>query len=192
MANFVKMTIPNNYIGLSTDTKLTGVEIGSKSYEYDTKKWFITYDGTNWSEMQDLDALVLGAGTSLVGKVGIDQATANANEVVVKSISAGTNALGKVGHDITGIGHGVTTVTTAGTDLVLAASTVAKLVIIQAQTDNTGLIAVGATGVDATIATGTGVALYAGESVTLPVDNLTDIYIDSTVSGEGVRYTYFT
>ena len=66
------------------------------------------------------------------------------------------------GHNITGIGHGVKTVTTAGTDVVLAASTVAKVVIIQAQTDNTGVIAVGASGVDA------------------------------TVNGEGVRYTYLS
>jgi hypothetical protein len=97
-----------------------------------------------------------------------------------------------VAHNTTGIGHGVTTVTTAGTDVVLASSTAAKWVVIQAQTDNTGIIAVGATGVDATVATGTGVALAAGESVTLLVDNLADIFIDATVSGDGVRYTYGT
>ena len=38
----------------------------------------------------------LPEGTALMGKVGIDQATANANEVVVKSITAGTNAIGKL------------------------------------------------------------------------------------------------
>ena len=93
-------------------------------------------------------------------------------------------------HSTTLIGHGVKTVTTAGTDVVLAASQACKFVIIQAQTDNTGLIAVGAAGVDATVATGTGLALAAGESVTLPCDNLAKIYIDATVSGDGVRYTY--
>lgn len=36
------------------------------------------------------------AGTALVGKVGIDQTTANANEVVVKSITAGDNNIGNV------------------------------------------------------------------------------------------------
>jgi len=97
----------------------------------------------------------------------------------------------KVGHDIQGIGHGVKTVAAAGTDEVLADSTPAKLVIIQAQTDNTGVIAVGNAGVDATVATGTGIALYAGESVTIPCDNLFDIYLDATVNGEGARYTYF-
>ena len=92
-----------------------------------------------------------------------------------------------------GIGHGVKVVTTAGTDVVLAAATAAKSVIIQAQTDNTGAIAIGASGVDATIATGTGLLLYAGDWTPLiPIGNLANIYIDSTVSGEGVRYIYFT
>ncbi len=89
------------------------------------------------------------------------------------------------------IGHGVKTVTTAGTDVALGSSTAIKRVIIQSQTDNTGLIAVGASGVDATEATGTGIVLYAGESVELWTTNLTTVFIDATVSGEGVRYTYF-
>ena len=105
-------------------------------------------------------------------------------------LAAGTAVIGKVGHDSTGIGDGVTTVTTAGTDVVLAGSTAAKIVIIQAQTDNTSVIAVGATGVDATVATGTGIILYPGETITLPIDNLADVYIDSLVNGEGVRYLY--
>jgi hypothetical protein len=95
-------------------------------------------------------------------------------------------------HNITALGHGVTTVTTAGTDVALAASTACKRVVIQSQTDNTGLIAVGATGVDATEATGTGIILYPGDAFELETDNLADIFIDSTVNGEGVRYTYFT
>ncbi len=107
-------------------------------------------------------------------------------------LAAGSAIIGRVGHDVTGIGHGVMTVTTAGTDLVLAASTACKIVIIQAQTDNTNPVAVGATGVDATIATGTGILLYPGEVITLEVDNLTDVYVDALTSGEGVRYTYLT
>ena len=93
---------------------------------------------------------------------------------------------------ITGIGHGVATVTTAGTDVAIAASTPCKKVTLQAQTDNTSLIAVGASGVDATVATGTGIILYAGDSYEFDIDNLADIYIDSLVNGEGVRYCYFT
>jgi len=91
-----------------------------------------------------------------------------------------------------GFGHGVKTVTTAGTDVVLSTSRSARWVIIQAQTDNTGVIAVGDAGVDATVATGTGVALAAGESISLPCEDLGTIYIDATVNGDGVRYTYIT
>lgn len=107
-------------------------------------------------------------------------------------LAAGSAVIGKVGHDVTGIGNGVKVVTTAGTDVVLAASTACKMVFIQAQTDNTSAIAVGATGVDATLATGTGIILYPGESITLAVDNLADVFIDSLVNGEGVRFTYLT
>lgn len=89
------------------------------------------------------------------------------------------------------IGHGVRVVTTAGTDVALTTtSTAAHWVVVQAQTDNTGWIAVGTSGVDATEATGTGVLLDAGESVTIPIDDLANVYIDATVNGEGVRYTY--
>jgi hypothetical protein len=95
-------------------------------------------------------------------------------------------------HGITGGADGVTTVTNAGTDVTLASSTACKKVDIQAQTDNTGLISVGFTGVDAAEATGTGVILYAGDTYSLEINNLNLVYIDSTVSGEGVRYTYFT
>jgi len=107
-------------------------------------------------------------------------------------LPAGTSAIGKVGHDTTGLGHGIKTVTAAGTDEALAASTAAKWVVVQAQTDNTSAIAVGASGVDATVATGTGLLLYAGESITLQIDNLADVFVDALVSGEGVRYLYGT
>ena len=38
----------NKFIGLSTDTKPTGVPVSSTFYEYDTGDLYITYDGTNW------------------------------------------------------------------------------------------------------------------------------------------------
>ena len=93
---------------------------------------------------------------------------------------------------ITGIGHGVKVVAVAGTDEALAGSTACKRVVVQAQTDNTTGVAVGATGVDATIATGTGTFLYPGDSFELEIDNLADVFVDALTSGEGVRYTYFT
>lgn len=125
----------------------------------------------------------LPAGSNNIGDVDVAS---------LPAIPAGTNTIGKVDHSSTGIGQGLKTVTTAGTDVALAASTPAKWVIIQAQTDNTNSIAVGGAGVDAAVATGTGILLAAGESIPLAIDNLADVFIDALVSGEGVRYTYGT
>ena len=112
-------------------------------------------------------------------------------QVDMLSIAAGTNSIGLVGHNTTGLGHGVTVTTTTDTT-VLASSTACKWVILQAQTDNTDQVAVGASGVDATVATGNGILLAPGDSITLLVDNLADVYIDALVVGEGVRYIYGT
>lgn len=93
---------------------------------------------------------------------------------------------------ITSIADGRKVVTTAGTRVTLAASTACKQVIITAETDNTGLVVVGGSTVVAALATRQGVPLYAGDSITLEIDNLADVYLDSTVSSDGVTYAYFT
>jgi hypothetical protein len=41
----------NRWVGLSTDTKPTGLEVGSKFWEYDTGVTYVTYDGTNWKKI---------------------------------------------------------------------------------------------------------------------------------------------
>lgn len=123
---------------------------------------------------------------------GTDVPAGNGTAATSQRVTIASDSTGVVGHNITGIGHGVKVVTTAGTDVALAASTACKRITIQSQTDNTSLIAVGATGVDATIATGTGVVLYPGDSYEMDIDNLADVFIDSLVNGEGVRFSYFT
>ncbi|KKN76897.1 hypothetical protein LCGC14_0365480 [marine sediment metagenome] len=137
------------------------------------------------------NGVYLRTGSNLAGIFSIDQVTANANEVVLK---AGTADVGKVGHNKTGIGHGVETVDSAGADQpIVTASITAKSVIIQAQTDNTSAIAVGAPGVDATVATGNGILLYAGDwTPWLEIDDLFEVYIDALVTDEGVRFIYLT
>ncbi len=95
------------------------------------------------------------------------------------------------GHDITGIGDGRKIVTTASIAVSLVSTpTPAKIVIITAETDNTGYIVVGGVNVTANLAARRGTPLVAGDSVTLYVDNLADVYIDSTVNGDGVTFTY--
>lgn len=159
-----------------------GIEALLTTIDSDTSTLSVTGSGTAAGALR---VELPTNGTGVIATVGAVTAITNA-------LPTGTNAIGRVGHDITGIGHGVTTVTTAGTDVALAASTPCKSVVITAQTDNTNIIAVGATGVDATVATGTGVPLSPGDSICIDIDNLADIFIDSLVNGEGVRYTYFT
>jgi hypothetical protein len=95
-------------------------------------------------------------------------------------------------HSTTGIGDGRTAVTTAGTRVALAASTVAKWVTITAETDNTSIVVVGGATVVAALLTRRGTPLAASESITLPIDNLADIFLDAMVSTEGVTYVYGT
>jgi hypothetical protein len=84
-------------------------------------------------------------------------------------------------------------VTTAGTRVALASSTACKEVVITAETDNTGIVVVGAAAtVVAAIATRRGVPLAAGDSIVLQIDNLADIGLDSMVSGDGVTFVAFS
>ena len=94
---------------------------------------------------------------------------------------------------VTSISDDRKVVTTAGTRVALATSFACKEVIITAETDNTGIVVVGAAGtVVAAIATRRGVPLAAGDSLTLQIDNLADIGLDSTVSGDGVTFMAFS
>ena len=85
-----------------------------------------------------------------------------------------------------GLGNGAKTVTTAGTAVVLGTSTPVVSVTIKALRANTGNIYVGATGVTAA----NGFILERGSSVSLDIDNLADIFLNSDVSGEGVSFLY--
>lgn len=82
-------------------------------------------------------------------------------------------------------------VTTAGTPVQVAAlGTKCRKVTITAETDNTGYIVVGDSTVIAALATRLGSPLAAGQSITLNLDDLGKVWIDSTVSTDGVTYVY--
>ena len=160
------------YIGLSTDTKPTAAdpqnlaypEIGSTYLEGDTGKLFVTYDRTNW---------------------GVKAETVE--------IAAGTNIIGKVDHNVTGVTSGSKAVTTAGTAVKLvASSTPCKRVDIQGLYTNTSYVAVGGADVNATPATQKGLALSAGGMYSIACDDAFDLYVDSAVNGEGVAYNILT
>lgn len=94
------------------------------------------------------------------------------------------------------LGTGRVTVTTAGTAVRLASGTLTaptsslNYVDITAETDNTGIIVVGDSAVVASLATRRGTPLVAGQTMTVFTDGLDDIWIDATVSTEGVTFTY--
>jgi len=83
-------------------------------------------------------------------------------------------------------------VTTAGTRVQLSDTSVAcKRLDIMAETDNTGNIAIGNVAVVALAGSEEGIILNAGQTYTFYVTNLNLIYLDSTVSGDGVTFVYF-
>jgi hypothetical protein len=97
-----------------------------------------------------------------------------------------------VEHAITGIANGRKVVSAAATAEAISGAQACKNVDITAETDNTGVIVVGGTTVVAAVGTRQGTPLNAGDSYSIDIDDLSDIFIDATVSGEGVSFTYFT
>lgn len=92
--------------------------------------------------------------------------------------------------------NGRKTVTSAGTAEALVSTNVSYTTLTMcAETDNTGVIAVGNSGVIASLSTRTGIPLEASDCYTIAKGNssgsyLKDIYIDATVSGDGVTFQY--
>jgi len=92
--------------------------------------------------------------------------------------------------------NGRKTVTSAGTAEALSTTNESYTTITMcAETDNTGVIVVGNSGVIASLSTRTGIPLDASDCYTIAKGNssgsfLRDIYIDSTVSGDGVTFQY--
>jgi len=90
------------------------------------------------------------------------------------------------------MGDGRQVVATAGTRVQLSStSTKVSKAVISALPTNTNYITVGGSTVVAAAGTETGKVLYPGDSETFFVDNLTKIYIDAVVSGNGCTYIYY-
>lgn len=91
-----------------------------------------------------------------------------------------------------GPGDGNKNVAAAGTPERLNATRIpCRNVAITARPANTGKIAVGMSNAVRAVAAGEkGVILAAGSSVSFPVASVSDLWIDATVNGEGVSYTY--
>ena len=89
----------------------------------------------------------------------------------------------------TSIMDGRKAVTTAGTAVQLSSTSVPVYgVLLVAETANTGTVVAGSTTVVASSSTRQGVPLNKGDGIYLHVNNLNKVWLDSTVSGEGVTY----
>jgi hypothetical protein len=81
-------------------------------------------------------------------------------------------------------------VSTAGArEALVAVATPAKGVYITALSTNTGVVVVGGVTVVATASIMQGTPLWGGDTIPVEIDDLMKIYLDVTVSGNGVSYT---
>ncbi len=91
----------------------------------------------------------------------------------------------------TGIGHGRGTCASAGTaNQITTTTTPCQWIEFTAETDNTGAVVLGGSGVDETLASRTGKPLLAGDSFLMKIDDVSKVYIDSNVTGDGVNYIF--
>jgi len=84
----------------------------------------------------------------------------------------------------TTIYNGQKNVTTAGTRAVLGTSQAILSITITAKLTNTGNIYVG----NSSVTSSNGAILSAGDSLSLDTNDISNVYIDSDVNGEGVSY----
>ena len=120
-----------------------------------------------------------------------DVATVTNNKLDVNAtlVAGATIDIGDV--EITGhstIGHGNNTaVSNSASERITAVSTACKHIDIMAATANTGIIYVGGSGVTSA----TGVALYAGDVYSADIDDLSEMFVISSVDGEDVQWVYY-
>jgi len=101
------------------------------------------------------------------------------------NIPSQTTTLGVSFSGPSSLHNGQVSVTTAGTAVALASSSVSiSKVTIKANAGNTGDIFVGDSGVTSS----NGLILAAGESVDVSIDDLNKVYIDSATNGDGISY----
>ena len=129
------------------------------------------------------------AGTGAVRIIDNDNdvvgVTGNALDVHLKT-GVATIDIGDVeilGHGT--VGHVAVNVTDSAVQL---ASGACKHLDIMANLSNTGIVYIGASGVDAT----TGIALYPGDVYSVDVANMDLFYVISTVSGDDINIVRYT
>ena len=152
-----------------------------------------TNSGTIAGDTTSIDGKITACNTGAVvvstmpSEVLIAGGATQTNDVKVTLDSESVAVTGTVGHNITTIASDEMDVTTAGTALVLSVSQACKKVDIQAKITNTGKIYIGGSTVDSD----EGLELRRGDIYSLEIGDLNNVYVDSSVDGEGVRYTWY-
>lgn len=116
----------------------------------------------------------------LLGKVAIDGALSTAIPVT----GAGGGGTGITVAPPLALTFGRVTVATAGTRVNAPAGALTQGVTVRGLTTNTGLVFVGG----ATVSSANGYSLNPSESVFVACDNLSDVWVDVAVSGNGICY----
>jgi hypothetical protein len=144
----------------------------------------------------DLGATITTHLSEIEGAVETVEGAVSGSEMqvdVVAALPAGTNAVGKVGHDITAIlsddnpSVGTSAEKISGADGDVAC----KRIDIMAHPDNTGYIWVGDSAVSVNGLNG-GIRLSPGDFYSMDIDNTGDVYAIATVADENVCFNYFT
>jgi len=175
-------TIITKLTDANTDLAALEVLLTASNVDLDAIETLLTAANVDHAANEVLLGTIAGDTTSLDSKV----TACNTGAVVLAGGSANIGDVDVATVAIpAAIYHGKTTVSTAGTEVTLASSQVITSgVTIKALSGNTGLIFVGAN----PVTSATGFELNAKESVFIEVANLTTIYVDSAVNGEGVTY----
>lgn len=115
----------------------------------------------------------------LIGRVTIDGTNSTALPVTGGGGGSGVTVAPPLA-----LSFGRITVATAGTRVAGAAGALTQGVTVRALAANTGLMFVGG----ATVTSANGYQLAANESVFVACDNVSDVWVDAAVSGNGVCF----
>jgi hypothetical protein len=153
----------------------------------------ITVDGSVTVSATDLDIRNLAKAQDEIYTVLRTDAGSAYDARVLTSVpshdvtNAGTFAVQNTEQGTASIGSSSQNVTTAGTRVQLG-SQACKWLTIQAKDTNTDGVIIGGSAV--LYSSRNGYVLFPSQSVTLKISNLNLIYVDSSVSGEGIGYIY--